>query len=68
MANEDLRVTNHDQRRFQEVLTLACKMIEKADPGMVAIQTDHETDADGHVRACTVTVVPRREGGAGFRS
>jgi len=58
MANEDLRVESTDHRRFQKVLTLACQMIERANPGMLAAMVNPETDSDGHVIGITVTVIP----------
>ncbi len=59
MAHENLRIGPiADHARFLKVLILACQMIERANPGRLAMMTDHETDADGHVTACTVTVLP----------
>jgi hypothetical protein len=58
MATEDLRVENTDHRRFQAVLTLACQMMERANPGMLAAMIDPATDPDGHVIGMTVTVIP----------
>ncbi|MGA8457418.1 MAG: hypothetical protein WB800_18590 [Streptosporangiaceae bacterium] len=61
MANEELRIgPETDHARFQKVLILGEQMIELANPGMAAMDTDRETDANGHVIACTVTVVPTR--------
>jgi hypothetical protein len=61
MANEDLRVVcvKHPGQ-FQDVWTLACQMMELANPGMAVITKDHAINADGHINACTVTVVPER--------
>jgi hypothetical protein len=61
MANEDLRVVCRDRESFQKILALACQMIEKANPGMLAALTDPETDQDGYVTRITVTVIPSRE-------
>lgn len=58
MANEDLRVENADHRRFQKVLTLACQMMERANPGMLAAMIDPAADADGYVTGMTVTPIP----------
>jgi len=61
MTNEELRIGPiGDHVRFQKVLILGEQMMELANPGMAAMDTDCETDADGHVIACTVTVVPTR--------
>lgn len=58
MANENLRIENADHRRFQAVLTLACQMIELANPGMVAAMVNPESDTDGYLTGITVTVIP----------
>jgi hypothetical protein len=59
MANAELHIGPiADHARFQKVLILGEQMLELANPGMVALDTNHEIDADGHVIACTVTVVP----------
>jgi hypothetical protein len=58
MANEDLRVESPDRRRFRKVLTLACQMMELANPGTLAAMVNPETDSDGHVIGMTVTVIP----------
>jgi hypothetical protein len=55
MANEDLRIESADHRRFQAVLTLACQMMERANPGMLAAMIDPASDSDGHVTGMTVT-------------
>jgi hypothetical protein len=59
MANEDLRITNHHDGRFENVLKLALSMMELANPGMMTLQTDVDADSEGHILACTVTVMPR---------
>jgi hypothetical protein len=58
MAQEDLRVTcRRHPGRFQQVLALACQMMEKANPGTRTAQVDEEYVGDEMV-ACTVTPVP----------
>jgi hypothetical protein len=59
MAHENLRVVcERHPGQFQQVLSLACQMMEKANPGMLAAIADEELDGDGHMIACTVYPIP----------
>jgi hypothetical protein len=59
MANQNLRVTSATHPgEFQQVLAFASRIFEKANPGMLAGQTDVEAQ-DGKPVACTVFPVPR---------
>lgn len=58
MAHEDLRIQrNGDGARMMQVVILACQMIELANPGKVAMMTDHILNESGDVEALTITVV-----------
>lgn len=58
MGNENLRVEcKKHPGQFQQVLAFASRVFEKANPGMLAGQTDWEYDGDQPV-ACTVYPVP----------
>ena len=58
MENEDLRVeSDGDGCRFLRTVILACQMLEKANPGKLAIMVDHDIDNHGHVVALTITVI-----------
>ncbi len=62
MAHEDLRVTAKlHPGRFEQVLSLACQMIEKANPGTRAALVDEEY-SNGERVACTVTPIPAKPG------
>jgi hypothetical protein len=62
MAQEDLRVTSRRHPgRFQQVLALACQMMEKANPGTLAALVNEEY-IDGERVACTVTPIPAKPG------
>ena len=61
MANEDLRVVTRGRANFQRALALACQMMEKANPEMLAALMDPQTDQDGYVTSITVTVIGSRE-------
>ena len=61
MEHQDLRVTrNGDGARFMRVIILACQMIERANPGRVAVMTDHVLNDAGDVEAMTITVIEPR--------
>jgi hypothetical protein len=58
MANQNLRVTcEAHPGQFQQVLAFASRTFEKANPGMLAGQTDWEYQGSEPV-ACTVFPVP----------